>query len=651
MSTTVAISPQDVNDAANFLEQFLTDSIPDGDFSRGTSLRDLTIGALAAIYAFLRGENTTTRQMQSLVTVQDALATQDSETLTDAVTGILSNFFLRLRQGSFARGNALGHASQAVDIFIAPSVRFTRTAGVLFRVDSDTTYFIPRDQLVPIIDATGAVLEYQFQIPLVAVKTGETGNITPGLFASYDAFSPYVTRIENIDQFGGGKGVETVDEILARAPTAISVRNLINSRSISAVLTETFDEIRGLFVAGYGAIEMQRDRLAGIASHLAIHVGGKTDIYVLLDLVETIFEGTVGGSYARPDGVINVFSDSSVDFVDAGVQPGDIIRVLSGFPSTPAEYRVIEVSDNQLLVSEGVPFQLATDEQTPATPVQYTIGNIGPAFENVYVSPAATGVTSRHVSRSGRITLPGLPVMSIVDVAVTDPGTLDAALVDPADGLVHFSTQVNDTPTDVNDLAFETIVHNPLEAQSARQWMELVVGTTGLPARWDGHTLRVRYRTLAGFSAISDFVSSPLERTVAADQLVRAHHPITVGMTINYRLRADATAVLNESAAVATLVDYINTFDTSVTPIDMSSISKKLKDAYPTIATVFPFEIHYTLLAPTGQRIPYTTSDEVLISADKKDDGAPDIDHVAYGISSRTIRYLTNAAEITLVSV
>jgi len=44
----INISARDVTTAANFLEQFLSDAVPEGDFSRGTALRDLTVGALAS---------------------------------------------------------------------------------------------------------------------------------------------------------------------------------------------------------------------------------------------------------------------------------------------------------------------------------------------------------------------------------------------------------------------------------------------------------------------------------------------------------------------------------------------------------------------------------------------------------------------------
>src|SRR6266536_2147991 len=179
MATTVNISPQDVASAANFLEAFLSDSNPAGDFSSGTALRDLTIGALAAVFAFVRADATQIRQMQSLKTVQEATG-GDPEALRDAVVAILSNFFITPKAGAKSRGTALGHASQLTDIFIQPTHQFTRSPGLVFVVDSSQTYFIPQNDLIPIVDSTGAVLEYQFRIPLVAVATGAAHDIDPG---------------------------------------------------------------------------------------------------------------------------------------------------------------------------------------------------------------------------------------------------------------------------------------------------------------------------------------------------------------------------------------------------------------------------------------------------------------------------------------
>lgn len=653
---TIEIDSKDVNTASNFLEQFLSNAVPDGDFSKGTALRDLTIGALAAIVAFLRKEATDVRKLQSLATVQAALGNADPQALRDAVAGILSNVFVTLKTGSKSRGFVIGHASVLTDIFVPVTTKFTSSSGLVYVVDSTETYFVSKSALTPIIDANNTVLDYEFRLPLIATKTGGEYDIDPGLFSAFDRFNPYVTRVENPEKFAGGKGPETVEEVLGRAPTALSVRNLINERSITAVLDDTFPEIRSILVIGMGETEMQRDVLNGLASHLRLHVGGMVDIYLLLDIVETTITREVGDLFARPDGLATVFRDASQSF--AAVQAGDIIRITAGLDVLPAEFLVIENAGTDLFVSERSPFPVATDEAVPATAVSYTIGRIGPSYNDVLADvgnvPFTTGTTSRRVGTSGRITLPGGPVVDILDVAVIDPAPGEAAFKSAIDGFVHFPNQVNATPDETQTpdqgLEFQTIVHNPLYAQSALQWMELVVGTDTNQARFDGYQLRVRYRTLAGFAVIDDFVRSRRQRTSAAHQLPRGHNTVSVSMEINYKLRTTATATLDNDVIASSVVDYINAFDTTAQPIDTSGIEQYIRNTFPTIASIVPLVVTYTLRAPTGDLIGYQTEDEVILDSTKKVTG-PDVALETYGVSDRTVRYVANSTAIRALQV
>jgi hypothetical protein len=659
MTVALTINPSDVASAADFLEQYLTDQIPDGDFSKGTALRDLTVQAIAAVFAFLRADATQIRQMQSLVSVQAATGA-DPTALQDAVTAILSNFFVTPKGGGYARGFAIGHSSQQVDIFIPVTVQFTYSQGLIFVVDSTDTYFISKTELVPIVDASSAVLDYEFQIPMVAIATGATYNVDPGLFAAFTRFNPYVTHIESTAKFSGGEGPETVDAVLARAPTVISVRNLINDRSIVATLNDNFDGITNILVIGMGDIEMQRDIVPTIAPNLRFHVGGAVDIYLRTGLVETSFTGAVGALFARPDGVTTVFRDGSVSF--SAVLPGDIIRVTAGLPVLPAEFLVIENDGAQLIVSERSPFPVATDEASPVTTVNYVIGRIGPTYNDVLAGvggiPLTTGVTSRSIATSGRITLPGGPVMDILDVAIINPAPAESSFKSTLDGFVHFPNQVNATPlqsqTPTQGLQFQTIVHNPLYAQSSAQWMEVVVGTDTNQARFDGFQLRVRYRTIATFADIDTFVRGTRERVSAAYQLPRGHHPVVVSMTIVYVLSSTATALIDNTAVAQTVADYINSFDATAASIDVSTVIQLVKNTYPTIANIVPpgpgqpiLTILYALRAPTGDVLSYQTVDVVNVEPAKQV-GGPILQLDAYGVTPRTLRYVSNAIDVVV---
>lgn len=660
MSTEITIDASDVSAAADILEQFLTDQITDGDFTKGTALRDLTVGALAAVYAFLRGDSKQIRQGQSLVTVQAAVG-GDTDALRDAVVGIMSNFFVAPKSGDRARGFAIGHATQQVDVFIATTVRFTYSQGLVFVVDSTDQLFISKDELVPIVDADNTVLDYEFRIPLVAIAQGESYNVDPGLFAAFDRFNPYVTRVESTVKFSGGKGTETVAEILARAPTAVSVRNLINDRSIEATLDDNFDGIESVLVVGMGEPEMQRDVVPAVAPNLKFHVGGCVDIFLRTGLVETSFTGAVGDLFARPDNVAVLFRDSTVDFIGLAVETGDIIRVTAGLPVVPAEFLVEEILGlHTLVVNARSPFPVATDEATPPTTVSYTIGRIAPAYVDVVSSGGlqlTTGITSRRTSMSGRVTLPGGPVMDILDVAIINPAAGESTFKSTLDGFVHFPNQVNTTPaqsaTPAAGLQFQTIVHNPLYAQSELQWMELVVGTDTNQARFDGYNLRVRYRTLASFDVIDAFVRGPRERVVAAFQLPRGHNPVVVSMNIKYTLKATATTLLDDAAVAQTVINYVNAFDATSSPIDVSNVITLVKTTYPTIANIVPpspgapiLTIGYSLRAPTGDVMTYSTNDVVDIIPAKQVSGPPLI-LADLGVSGRTLRFVANSATIT----
>lgn len=657
MTVAVTVSASNIANAANFLQEYLTDQVPNGDFTEGTALRDLAVNAIAAVFAFLQADAAQIRQMQSLITVQAATG-GDAEALADAVTGILSNVLIAPQDGTLARGPAIGHASQQVDVFIPTSIQFTYGPGIVFVVDNSDTLFIPAASLIPIVDTDGSILDYEFTIPLVAVATGLQYNVAPALFSGFDRFNAYVTRVENTTTFSGGDGPETVAAVIARAPTAIAVRNLINDRSIIATLNDNFDGINAILVVGMGDPEMQRDIVPTIAPNLLFHVGGCVDIYLRTALVQTTFTGAVGAMFARPDDVVTVFRDSLVNF--SAVEAGDIIRITAGLASVPAEFLVVEIDGTDLIVSDTAPFPVATDEAQPPTTVTYVIGRIGPTYNDVISDvgglPYTTGTTSRQVATSGRITLPGGPVMDILDVAILNPSGAESAFISTTDGFVHFPNQVDTTPeqtaTPADGLQFQTIVHNPLLAQSASQWLEVVVGTDTDQSRFDGYQLRVTYRTLASFDDIDTFVRGTFERVSAAYQLPRGHHPVVVGMQIIYRLVATATTLLDNSAIAQTAVDYINAFDASSQSIDCSSIIQLIKDTYPTIANILPATVNgplltitYDLRAPTGDVIAYSTTDVVEIDPTKQVTG-PVLDLDALGVTSRTMRYIANTIDV-----
>jgi hypothetical protein len=178
--------------------------------------------------------------------------------------------------------------------------------------------------------------------------------------------------------------------MLTRAPTAISVRDLNSARSIDAVLREEFPEIDEVFVTGMGDPEMRRDMISEDATHLHVHVGGCTDIYLRCPLTTSQeFTAEIGGLFADPRPFYCVLRDVTIpDFAAEGVERGDIIQMYNNLESEPDQYIVHDVAPYGVTVSSRSPFPRALPQ------VQYSYST------DASVGTLATGGTDRVLSQA-----------------------------------------------------------------------------------------------------------------------------------------------------------------------------------------------------------------------------------------------------------
>ena len=674
MATTITIDEQALSDADTFLTALLSEKIPDADFSRGGVLRDFVITAVAYIYAYLEKERKKTRDQQSLL----ALSTQpDDEATSDAANAIISNWFLNRRTGRTARVTTTLHFSAAADVSIALSTRFFRTSDAVFVPDTTTAYVIPAGSLMPVYNANNVVTEYVTTINLVARDVGTAYNLPAGRFVQADQFSPFFTYAENQSAITGGTDIENTADLLVRAPTGITVRNLVNARSIDTVLKETFSNITRVLPLGFGAPEMLRDFSSEAVTRLRMHVGGFTDIATQLPITEVVETGTIGGSYTRPDNIIAVFKDTTANFLGGTpVLPGDILRVVSYLPDAPREYIIATVSATALTVSSRAAFSEATDEVLPAGAFcSYTIGDTAPNFSDkrsVTATALTGGQTSRTMQVPACVVLQGRPHYRIKRVELFEVGT-------PAT-IEYVTTRVNGTPARGE---YRVISYTPANAQSAYAVDLVEVNLTGYT---DGVSqARITYDTLVGYDDVQALVVNQFERVLASNPLARGYTPVYLSLSIAYRLCIGATTTVDTTAAAIAVATFINTFDL-VQTLDLTAILKYLRDTYPQIgAIISPTNLTYNLFAPDGQVYSYSTLDVVTIFPNYPVNNAhltngtalrtiinyADVDPsvpantplfatantalrnqlAALGVSDRTLIYLTSASDISLTLV
>lgn len=649
----IEISAEDVTNAEAFLETLLTENISEGRFTQGTALRDLVVKAFSFIFAHISKENTEVRSLQSLLHVQNiAVADPDTDRAVSAgIDAILSNWFVTRKLGSFSRGLLTIVVSRRQDYILPGNNRFKYNRTLAFYpdvVDPAQSIVIRAADLLPAVSTVGDVIGYTFQQRVVAARTGVAYDVPPATWEGGRQFSSFVTNIFSTSTFSGGKGKETTTELMDRASTAIAVRNLINGRSISAVLQERFNDIRRMYVTGMGSAEMQRDRTLNIASSVELHLGGHYDIFLELPRTVVTFEGQIGGSFTRPDGVPNVFRDTTVtDWTTEAIQVGDSLRVTAGLPDVPRDYIIKSILATELRISEVTPFSAASD--ATGTFVDYYI--FRPVFgPDVQILPTigvnTTGETSAVVQTANRIVLPGGAHYEILDVAVIDPDPGDPN-VDLGTGYVHFPIRTNETPNFVVSaeyLEYQVLNNEPTTAQSQIQFEELIVEST-----YEGKTLRVKYETLVSLDTIHNYTRDRVERILAANVLARGYIPVYLSFHIPFKLKPMATATVDRDALRNSLAKYINDFDPRDV-IDVSDISKHVRDFDVNIGTVFGFTITYYLIVPDGRRIGYSTVDIVDLDPTKILAASTPVsldNPLRLSVSDNTVRYMTTSDHIT----
>lgn len=646
----INISTEDVTAAENFLTEYLTEAVPEGSFQPGSALRDLAVQAFANIFAFLRGEVAHVSKMQSLKKVQDEADVDgdlDSPDVSQMVDEILSNWFVSRNSGTHAKMTAQIHFTQRATVTLRSDIKFWRTPSLVFYLDIvDGSLVIPSDSMRPVYDTKGRLIDYVADIPLKAARTGDSYNLSAGRFTRVESPSgiPYLSYVNHSVGSSDGSVVETTADLIERAQNVVTVRNLINNRSIDTVLQNEFPDIWTTLTVGMGEPEMLRDKRLEVAEHIELHVGGHYDTYI--EMPEGVKEenATIGRLFPRPDGKAMVFRDpqltydgTSKKFTDLGVQPGHVLYIRSGIVGSPRGYTIHGVFDDELHVSEATPFTQASDELT-TNAVEYSIGWLSPYFDNVnfdnlpaysFVRTAAvsanptlsyvTAGTSRRLRTSGGIYLSGNPILDILSVELTNPDSSDP-FKDPTSGTIKFQNRTNLPPIQgsvVGTSQYQVTILNPEKSQSAEAVIGINVGyydpDTGLvSAAFDEKNLRVRYKTLPGFMSVHNYTKNISDRVLAANHLVRARHNIWISAMIPVRYKPTVAASSSFEEIQSSISAFINAFDAN-DYLDMSDLMTELRVNYNQISTVFPFDITYALNLPDGQVAEFSTTDIVSI--------------------------------------
>lgn len=428
---------QDVLEAETLMEQIIQANYPDLDTRIGTAMRDLLMRPAATLAAILNKAN-------NLYWEQANISNVTNDTSTDFVDKLLSNWFLDRKIGTASVINARLYFARQKDI--------TVTTDVFFSPDNTLRYF-PSDSFLISADQLtfdSFANEYYYDLDLTAEAEGTDYNISTGSLLYFSNFDPYFLHAEINYLKAVSTLTETNTDFVARAQTAISTRNLINTPSIAARMLEDFPLLGGVTSIGFSDPEMLRDQIVTYVPSLTpptvlIHNGGCVDVYCRVPISTGIVQFITNNSgvismtgavydYSRSqisggaaDDTVPFYTSISVSSINRsgttatvitatphGYSNGQSITILG---ASQLDYNITAV----ITVTNATTFtyQVANAPVTPATgtitsniPTSYVVSNPNVIVQSVTTlvssGTVATATCSNHNLPTGRyVTIQG----------------------------------------------------------------------------------------------------------------------------------------------------------------------------------------------------------------------------------------------------
>lgn len=384
------------------IEKFLTTKVqeyfPDFDLREGTAFRDMVIKPMAIFLQPYRDQVNVLKRNQSL---------KNFELMSgEELDALVANVFIARRSGSRATGSVRVYLSAAQQVSFSTDVQFQTADGLIFYPTA--TVGFTAEQLALNTDG----LYFYCDVPSTAEAAGVDYNVAAHQIVFISGGPAGVVKVDNPAAFALGVDEEDNATLARRAQTAITVRDLVTKRSISAALLENFTAMREVAVVGFGDPEMSRDPM--------------TTVLDLVVVIEERLTGEISG-----DGT--VFTDRDdidpINFVTSGIKPGHSLRIFSG--ADTGLHLIKEVTSNTVTLYDALTVRSDIDYGFDgiATIEDYHVGGKVDVYVDTtrleegtfYLDPADETNPLAAGSPVG-VTLPIVGIKTLIEV---DPATHD----------------------------------------------------------------------------------------------------------------------------------------------------------------------------------------------------------------------------------
>jgi hypothetical protein len=347
----LTVTSEDILEAELFSEQYLSSAFPTYDFRQGTALRDMTVRPNATLLALV---NKAIKYYFDETDIKNITNSTDPE----IVDSKLSNFFISRRSGdksvirarlyfSFPNSSPISTVIPTSAYFSTDnSTKFNPKSSVSINPDPGESLRIEGNYYFYFDSAED--LHY-VDLDLVSEAASSDADISEGDLLYFTIFSPYFLSGKIQYLVSSAIETETNLDMINRAESAISTRNLINAPSIKASVLSQFNYSKSVLTAGLGSPNMYRDLISldQGGTIRQFHKGGHVDVYVDTSTVTQRVQFTLddNGSFQVSGPVISmVRAVDAPDGKDADTVPpnenflyyGDNVSTyVDGVPDTP----------------------------------------------------------------------------------------------------------------------------------------------------------------------------------------------------------------------------------------------------------------------------------------------------------------------------
>lgn len=424
-SVIAGIEPdqQDILEAELLARQILAAQYPDLDLREGTGVRDLVLRPSAFILAICK-------KGLDYYFSQNTISGVDDTTSTDIVDGLMSNLFLTRNEGTYAVINARLFFARNKAITVSTTTSFS-TDGVLLFFPA-TAVSLPANAM----SYDQYQDEYYIDVDLVAAAKGTDYNISSGSLLYFSNFDPYFLHAEINYLSIQSTAAETNTQFIARAQSAVSSRNLINTPSISYNLTSNFNYIDRLTSIGAGNQYMHRDQIyvrglqgPTMITTSAVLINSNTQIQMAITSHGFIAGQTINAVEAMSGGlvlqsaVIATIVDANNFIVNIGFSTGyRILNQFSLYSIDPDSYvhagGMVDVYVGDTVVTNPVTLTLDTSGNAVIPGPIYSITQINGTEGDTVPYPSSFTTSSAIYASRADISISQDPVSHIITVVV-----------------------------------------------------------------------------------------------------------------------------------------------------------------------------------------------------------------------------------------